>query len=370
MKNSVIILWLLLFPCLTFASDEESSIYSMSASECAKYARELFDNELYEQAFPYVRKAAESGVVDAHLMAGYMFSNGLGVAKNPKIAMREYKLGMEKGSSTCANNLGSMYYNGQGVDIDFDMAFKYYKYAADKGERYGYRNMGLCYEYGRGTDINYDKAIEYYNLAINASNNQEFKETTRTYLSRVKEKKMPKKENANTSNSNVNTNVVSPRKTLTSSSFFPIYGVTLGSSTAKNLEQMGHNVEYKSSGSKVCSISGCAFWDFDKDSVFEQIYITKYDKMPPKWKSLGMDWSLSYNEWMAFFKNNGFLVLVEDAPTIKYYDGRKTLSAEFKAKSKDGSIEFELGFDYGNHDGEGTSVNSKNSLYSIDVEVH
>ena len=65
------------------------------------------------------------------------------------------------------------------------------------------------------------------------------------------------------------------------------------------------------------------------------------------------------------------------APPIKHcqkgedreenYQGRKTLSAKFKATSPDGELEFRFTFDYGNEAKEGYTIDSSNSLFSIDV---
>lgn len=161
MKRIAFILGFLLIGCLGVMA--QRSAENMSAYGCASYGRKLFNMGLYEDAWPYVQKAAEAGYEDAHLMAGWMFCNGKGVKQDYKVAMREYNNGAMKGNAICFNNMGYMYENGLGVRKNPQVAFNLYKKAADKRELYGYKNMARCYEYGIGVAVDLDKALEYYN---------------------------------------------------------------------------------------------------------------------------------------------------------------------------------------------------------------
>ncbi len=138
------------------------STENMSAHDCAKYGRQLFDAGLYSQAFPYIKKAAERGYKDAHLMAGWMFCNGKGVEQNYGVAMREYNNGAMKGEASCFNNMGWMYENGLGVEKNPQVAFNLYKTAADKGSEIGKENLARCYEYGIGVKVDLHEARRYY----------------------------------------------------------------------------------------------------------------------------------------------------------------------------------------------------------------
>lgn len=153
--------------------------------------------------------------------------------------------------------------------------------------------------------------------------------------------------------------------------FFPVYGFTLGKTSCQDAERMGHQVKKTSSGNDpYCDVKSLAFWDQDDDQIFESIYMTHSDVIPTAWEEkFGFDWRLSYTEWVALLKKLGFSVRVTDQPTTKAYQERKTLSAKIEAISGDQRLRIALDFSYGNNNNEGYSVNSKNTLYSMDIKA-
>lgn len=158
-------------------------------------------------------------------------------------------------------------------------------------------------------------------------------------------------------------------KTLSLNDFFPIEGITLGKTTWSEAERLGFIVEaFEGGSSRVTSFSnGFNLWDHGGKGIFTHIYAPHYGPMFPLWKNLGMSWDLSWNEWLEFFKSHGFSVKITESPVTKIYNGRNTLSGEFSATSSDGSISFRLEFRYGNKNGEGYSVTSKESLDTITI---
>lgn len=148
--------------------------------------------------------------------------------------------------------------------------------------------------------------------------------------------------------------------------FFPLWGVTLGKTTWKQAEDVGNKVEIFGDGpGRVMDIHDVSFWDHEGSGKFTQIYWTCNDSdFPDFWKSKGFSWGNSYNEWLSSFRNLGFTMKVTKEPETKYYDNRNTLSANVQALSKDGLLQFDLDFDYG-EDGHYTS--SPKSLYCITV---
>lgn len=200
MKRITFILGFLLIGCLGVMA--QRNIETMNADECASYGRKLFDMELYEDAWPYVKKAAEGGwSLDAHLMAGWMFHNGKGVKQDYKVAMREFNKGAMKGSSTCLNNMGIMYENGQGVKKNHKIAFNLYKKAADKRETYGRYNVGRCYENGIGVEVDYDTAESYYRkISQMLFCGEDVKKLCNEGLARIREKRYSNNEEATHNN--------------------------------------------------------------------------------------------------------------------------------------------------------------------------
>lgn len=170
-------------------------------------------------------------------------------------------------------------------------------------------------------------------------------------------------------NSNENDGDKSSQFTLDSSTpfineFFPIYGVTLGQTTMREALTLPGAKE--GSDDQVVRINDIAFWDHDNTGILQSIYMVHSAPMPEKWESLGLKWNLTYNGWMLLFKKMGFYIEVTDRPHKKEYSGRSTLSAEFKAIAPDNSIQFKLGFNYGD---QGDTQNSPSTLYSINVDV-
>lgn len=106
------------------------------------------------------------------------------------------------------------------------------------------------------------------------------------------------------------------------------------------------------------------FVDFKGEGVFTTLIWGKYDGVfPPLWKSKGFSWELSYDEWMTIFKSLGYIITVTEEPCQREVNGRIMLKAKFKA-SPDGTLRFELWFDYGN---DGYYTSSSKTLDTIIV---
>ncbi|MGN0213932.1 MAG: hypothetical protein ACI4AH_03880 [Muribaculaceae bacterium] len=150
---------------------------------------------------------------------------------------------------------------------------------------------------------------------------------------------------------------------------FPVWGITLGNTTVSDMKRLGHSVEPQSSGASYSHVHGIQFWDHSKDGIYETIYFTHYDNIPSEWESQGLNGSMSYNEFIRFFTSRGFTYKVEKEPQVKKWKNRNTLSAELMFYSNDGNYSFEIDFNYGNDNGEGYTVDSKNTAYSFRVKA-
>ena len=150
---------------------------------------------------------------------------------------------------------------------------------------------------------------------------------------------------------------------------FPVWGVDLGVSTASDLERAGYTVENRSDGNKYAKVNDFQCWDFNGDGRFETMYFTVYDKIPTEWRNAGFDPEMSYNDIMSFFKSNGFICEVLEAPHTSKYERRNTLSASVKFTSADSRYVIYITFDYGNDNGEGYSTSSRNSLYCVNIKA-
>ena len=150
---------------------------------------------------------------------------------------------------------------------------------------------------------------------------------------------------------------------------FPVWGITLGNTTVSDMKRLGFTVEPQSGGANYSRVHSIQFWDHSKDGVYETIYFPVSTTAPDLWTSQGLNGSLSYNEYIRFFTSRGFTYKVTKEPQVKKWQNRNTLSANLMFYSNDGNYSFEIDFDYGNDNGEGYSVDSKNTAYSFRVKA-
>jgi len=151
--------------------------------------------------------------------------------------------------------------------------------------------------------------------------------------------------------------------------FFPVWGITLNETTIKQAKSMGYKIETNKDGSKHFVSHGADFRDDDKDGYFDHlggissILVSKGFELPEEWKSKGFSWDNSYDRWIQLFKDLGFSIKIERGPTVKEFEGRKTLSAMVIATSLDNTLYFVLGFDFG----ESYQTSSPRTIFSLYV---
>jgi hypothetical protein len=150
-------------------------------------------------------------------------------------------------------------------------------------------------------------------------------------------------------------------------SFFPLYGVMLGETSIEELAKKGTIAKDFGSDKKrykYYTIKDMRFWHNDK--MANLMYLTCTSPLPNQWCNCGFDWGLSYNEWKSLMEKLGFVVSIVKKPVKEWYNGKRTLSAEFDAVKKINSritISFKLDFNYSQK----SSVDSKSTLYSMTV---
>jgi len=87
------------------------------------------------------------------------------------IALKYYKMGIEKGCLNAMNLIGLYYLD---IEKDYNLAWKYLYMAATKGDIAACNNLGLYY---REIDKDYEMAKKYYLMAINGRSQDGFKLT-------------------------------------------------------------------------------------------------------------------------------------------------------------------------------------------------
>ena len=349
----------------------------------------------YAEAARWYRKAAEQGFALAQNNLGICYRNGLGVTQDYAEAARWYRKAAEQGLALAQYNLGVCYHNGKGVAQNYAEAVRLYRKAAEQGNAQAQYNLGVCYEKGEGVAQNDAEAVRwcrkaaeqglvqaqyslgghYYNGSGVAKN---YAEAKKWYSKACEQGNLLAAlmldmiaEEATEADDETFADVTTA--TVTSepkgyAQFFPIYGVLPGKTTVSDVKALGYIAKSDGDDYKAY-IQTLTFWDHDGDRVFKDIYMVNDDAMPDKWRELGLDWKLSYDEWLALFQRMGFSIEHTEAPETREYSGRNTLSAEFIATAPDQTFTMELDFSYGNEHGEGYSTHSKRSLYSISVKL-
>lgn len=157
--------------------------YFESARDCARLAESGEDTEKhaaaeedYKKAVYWYGKAVESGFIEARLMLGHCYAEGLGVEKNYEEAVKILKpLARcthgkrhyidERTAAACL--LGDIYSEGgYGVDRDDKKAFNWYLSSAKRDDKRACRLLGDMYFKGIGTEQDYSAAAEWYERAI------------------------------------------------------------------------------------------------------------------------------------------------------------------------------------------------------------
>lgn len=179
---------------------------------------------------------------------------------------------------------------------------------------------------------------------------------------------------ADNSNFSANSPIVDVPKEQTKykskADFCHVKNLVLGETTWAEASRKGYKVEQSNSNkSRYINSKLGIFWDHQAIGSFNSFYWTIYKEIPNEWEKLGIHPNMSYDAFIGLFKSCGFSIKVLKKPRVELFMGRETLEAVFDAISNDKSIKFCLNFICGNQNGEGATTRSRNSLYSITVDV-
>ena len=131
---SLLIFVLLIAPAgLVFAGVAEDSAQGVA----------LYKVKRYEDALPYLQKAAEGGDTTAQLYLGNMYREGLGVEPDYEKAAQWFLKAAEQNHPPAQTLVGVMYYKGMGVEQSFPEAKKWLEKASANGERDAQSFLGL-----------------------------------------------------------------------------------------------------------------------------------------------------------------------------------------------------------------------------------
>ena len=91
-----------------------------------------------------------------------MLSEGRGVLKDEKEAVKWYAKSAEQGYVIAQNNLGSCYRLGLGVESNANEAVRWYRKAAEAEDAWGQYNLGMSYHTGTGFEKNETEARQWF----------------------------------------------------------------------------------------------------------------------------------------------------------------------------------------------------------------
>ena len=124
-----------------------------------------FGSDVYKRLFEEQQVLAEQGDANAQHGLGLMYSNGTGVLKDDKEAVKWYRLAADQGKAKAQYNLALIYDYGQGIPKDDKEAVKWYRKAADQGHAQAQYFLGGMYAFGTGIPKDNVLAYMWTNIA-------------------------------------------------------------------------------------------------------------------------------------------------------------------------------------------------------------
>lgn len=108
---------------------------------------------------------AEKGNIEAQLVLGLNFVNGIKVPKNETEAYKWFLKAAEQGEPAAQGNVGTMLHDGKGVQKDGLQALEWWRKAAAQNDLLSQYNLGVSYEFGEGVQQDFRQALQWYEKA-------------------------------------------------------------------------------------------------------------------------------------------------------------------------------------------------------------
>ena len=131
------------------------------AEKLNEQSKKFIETQEFEKAVPLLKQASELGNAESQYNLGYCYQAGIGVEKNPEMAVEWYSKSAERGWNDGLYAMMMAYGNGNGVQQDFNKAFSYALKCAENGDGTCMFNVINCYKEGMGTDKDIEKMLEW-----------------------------------------------------------------------------------------------------------------------------------------------------------------------------------------------------------------
>ncbi|MFZ4807541.1 MAG: tetratricopeptide repeat protein [Hyphomicrobiaceae bacterium] len=120
-----------------------------------------FNQGQFLTALGLAEVAAGRGDAAAHTLVGRIYAEGLGVRKDPFVAVRWFSRAAELGDAEAAFIYGSLLAEGTGVEKDIQAAAQMFETAARTGHVLANYNLGLMFLTGRGKPENMIRGAQH-----------------------------------------------------------------------------------------------------------------------------------------------------------------------------------------------------------------
>jgi hypothetical protein len=175
------------------------------------------------------------------------------------------------------------------------------------------------------------------------------------------------------------TGVSNPRPANTSGELFPIFGVTLGKTKEADFVVLdGKRNEFTIDSTKekgvYYTVNGYDF--IIKNGVASSVGLFNTstvvgNEMPEKWREIGFNWNLSYNQWISLLNRLGYGVTVSQSPKVEdEKGGGKRFTARLIAVKNNGgeNIPLRIGLNFLNSTGK-TSPDDAGTLFFLSAQA-
>lgn len=124
-----------------------------------------FESKHFSTAIRLLSPFADQGHPEAQHRLAIMFQNGLGMARNDKLAEKWMRKSADQGFAIAQHGLGFMYLQGEGIEKNGEEAAKWFILAADQGLAGSLTTLAMMYEQGDGVEQDKEKAKALYKQA-------------------------------------------------------------------------------------------------------------------------------------------------------------------------------------------------------------
>ena len=136
--------------------------------ENAAYA--AFTKKDYPTSARLYRQATDLGNMDATVVLGQHYAQGLGVAKDSKEAARLFRIAAEKGNPAGQAQLGFAYENGEGVPENWAEMRNWCGKSAAQHHPLGLNCVGRLFQFGMAVPMDRAQAIAWFDKASDQDN--------------------------------------------------------------------------------------------------------------------------------------------------------------------------------------------------------